>query len=141
MPAQLHNPSSVWKPDSTFNRTDADVTAILIAQNSVLYYDPVVDPMFLATIPAGEYCTGSDCFSTYKSNYIFNLMVCLEQYQYCNPSTDSCSELTGFIDAAEQTQSLGFNWAQQATANRLLVAADLSLFSYSIPDFSATGKF
>jgi len=141
MPAQLHNPSSPWQPDSTFNRTDADVIAILLAQNSVLYYDPVDDPLFLANIPAQEYCTGTDCFPLYRANYIFNLMVCLEQYQFCNPSTSSCTDLTGFYDAAVQLESLGFNWAQQATADRLTAAADLALFYYSIPDFSSTGKF
>jgi hypothetical protein len=140
MPARLHDPSSPWQPDETFNRTDADVIAILLAQNSILYYDPIDDPWFFANVPQQDYCTGTDCFPLYRPNYIFNLMACLEQFQFCNPSTNSCTDLTGFVDAGSQLINLGLNAAQNASANRLALAAGLSEFYSSIPNYGSTGK-
>lgn len=141
MPARLHDPTSPWQPDETFNRTDADVIAILLAQNSILYYDRIDDPLFFANFSEQDYCTGTDCFPLYHPNYIFNLMACLEQFQFCNPSTSSCTDLTGFVDASFQLKNLGLNAAQNASAERVAVAADLSLFYNSIPNYGSTGKF
>ena len=141
MPARLHDPSSPWEPDETFNRTDADVIAILLAQNAIRYYDRVDDPFFFANYSDETYCEGTDCVPLYSGNYIFNLMGCLEQFQFCNPNTNLCTDLTGFVDASFQLNGLGLSAAQNASAARVALAAGLSYFFYGIPNYGSTGKF
>jgi hypothetical protein len=108
-----------WAPDPRINQTDADITAE-IEQNLR------VENTFNMTL--------------WSKSYQVNLLVCVDQYQVCNPSRSGdsgCTKLGGQmstllsafkLDGA--TLTLGFNMAQLATASRLLSAnTDRSMYS------------
>ncbi|KAK0624396.1 hypothetical protein B0T14DRAFT_554257 [Immersiella caudata] len=76
--------------------TQADVSAVLIAQNSVRYSSPVYDPLFLATNISNN---------VYHPNNPFNLLACLQQVQFCNPISKTCTPLTHTAQAYNESLS------------------------------------
>ncbi|KAK4450614.1 hypothetical protein QBC34DRAFT_297082 [Podospora aff. communis PSN243] len=79
--------------------TSADISAVLIAQNSVRYSSPVHDPLFLATN------TSPATPGIYHPTHPFNLLACTQQVQFCNPALNLCTSLTHTAQAYNESLS------------------------------------
>ncbi|KAK3615282.1 hypothetical protein LTR22_027495 [Elasticomyces elasticus] len=100
---------NLWTPAPALNRTDADVTLMILAQNSVGYDVPCDDPWLSAHIDAGDWLA---------DNY-FSTLGCIDQHQFCNPNLDAsnggCTSLTGSTTIVDEAFAI-------ATASRILTA-------------------
>ncbi|KAK0648466.1 hypothetical protein B0T16DRAFT_115929 [Cercophora newfieldiana] len=94
--------------------TTSDISAVLIAQNSVRYTSPVYDPLFLATTPSNS------SPPIYYPTHPFNLLACTQQVQFCNPVTGSCTNLTHTAQAYNESHSpsLGLSPSQKTAIER-----------------------
>jgi hypothetical protein len=97
------------------------VSVFFLAQNAIYYDTPVSDPFFGAnieqSIPAVE--TGPNT-TTYTTDKYVTALGCVDQHQFCNPSTDQCTPLTGYTLVNKSFNSLNLNPRQFATAWRLV---------------------
>ncbi len=110
-----------WIPIPELNRTDADVSLFLLAQNAIYYDTPVSDPFFSANIKNPLPGVGnSDNRTTYQADIYVTALGCADQHQFCNPSNNKCTPLTGFGLTNKTFDTLAFNTRQSATAWRLL---------------------
>jgi hypothetical protein len=104
--------SDEWEPVSELNRTDADVTLMMLTQNAIGYLARSDDPWMPAHTPVGD---------TWIGDYLVNLLACIDQYQICNPNKgagpSACTKLSGQVPVLAEL-SLPGN------------AADLSLHQY-----------
>ncbi|KAG9242953.1 hypothetical protein BJ878DRAFT_512967 [Calycina marina] len=78
-----------WRPRKELSRSDGDTTLVFIGTNSILYDEPVEDPVFQATnrLESGEYA----------SDFVFRIIGCVDQHQYCNPVNKSCTALNSTL--------------------------------------------
>src|SRR6266566_2729246 len=110
-------PDPAWIPIPEFRRDDATTVSVFaVAQNAILYLDPVYDPLFSAsgalTITVGD-------VTFYTPDRVFNVLGCIEQHQFCNPNNKGCSDLTILEKAYEQSmEALELNNDQKAALNR-----------------------
>jgi hypothetical protein len=119
--------NTTWKPDALLNRTDADITLMMLNQNTISYQAVSDDPWMPAHEPV------DDLNSSYVGDYDLTLLGCAEQHQICNPNavngTTKCTRLTGglqvLFELGSTGNTVGLNIYQQYTANRILRHADL----------------
>ena len=88
--------------------------------NSIIYDEPVLDPLFRATIPEslGPGPNGENA-TYYEPDFNVYVLSCIDQIQFCNPTTDACSPLiapSALNGNVLETSKLGFNAAQLNTA-------------------------
>ena len=113
---------SPWQPIPDLNRTDGDVTLIMLNQNDIYYEVPSDDPW----IPAHTKTNKGDI---YIRDYYANLLGCVDQYQVCNPNTghSACTKLSGFGPVLHELGVPGntadLNYPQTWAAVRILEAA------------------
>ncbi|KAK0280294.1 hypothetical protein LTR54_001095 [Friedmanniomyces endolithicus] len=121
---------SIWMPIPELNRTDADVTLLILAQNSIDYNVPCDDPWFSA------HQVRNDTSQTwYVGDHYFNLLACADQHQFCNPNLDSSKGCTSLADEAtvfNEMFKIGFSDLQIATAGRIAVPMVFSNMYYSV---------
>jgi hypothetical protein len=100
-----------FNPIPDFNRTDADVT-ILILRNRAYYTGAVHDPFYKATTP---YRVGTLQF--YKPDSTVNALACTEEYSFCNNNNMNCTTLNAIIPITRDVvkELLGYNTVQLAT--------------------------
>jgi hypothetical protein len=93
-----------------------------LGQTSVIYHQPVLDPMFSATtaIPYGNNGT------IWVPDQNVSVLGCIDQYRICNSDRRACTPLSGAIDLYNAITRIGLNDAQLATALRLCNAAERS---------------
>ncbi|KAF2192030.1 hypothetical protein K469DRAFT_696089 [Zopfia rhizophila CBS 207.26] len=91
-----------WNPIYPFNRPDAEVTLMMLAQNGVKYTAPVDDPWF----SAHEQVNITSRKSVWMSDYAVSLLGCIDQYQLCNPAKPGDSGCTQ-LSSAEKIQRGG----------------------------------
>jgi hypothetical protein len=72
-----------------FNRTDADVTLVLL-NNKVAYTGEVTDPWFRAPVRGKS---GAGLNEAWFASNTLSGVACTEQWQFCN--TDLCAPLSG----------------------------------------------
>ncbi|OCL08835.1 hypothetical protein AOQ84DRAFT_292365 [Glonium stellatum] len=119
-----------WTPIPEFNRTDADISAFFLAQNDIVYSQPILDPMFLAN---GTYTeTRSAGKLLYKPNNLVNVLACANQQQICGAYNSSCTSLSSLMDIVSELAQIGLNKAQLAAAGRMTDAAEYSNIYHSI---------
>jgi hypothetical protein len=125
-----------WTPIDDILHTDADVSILYFSQNSVLYPDPIDDPMFSAhrqfrNLPAGTNNTfyGADDFAT--------VVACIDQSQIRNPATGISTPPLGFQRLSVQSVNIGLNPAQIAAAFRLIVPSEQALMFNSVNGLGA----
>ncbi|GFF34148.1 hypothetical protein IFM46972_04136 [Aspergillus udagawae] len=130
-----------WAPDPRINQTDADITMMMLNQNGVMYLQRSDDPWITAEVENNLSLENTTFNKTlWSKSYEANLLVCVDQYQVCNPSRSGdsgCSKLGGqmsaFLSAFEldgDMSTLGFNMAQLTTVSRFLSAnTDRSMYS------------
>lgn len=87
-----------------------------------MYDSPVSDPFFGANIEQPIPAVGSGPnFTTYTTDKYVTALGCVDQHQFCNPSTYQCTPLTGYNMVKRSFDSLNLNPRQSATAWRLVV--------------------
>jgi hypothetical protein len=103
---------------------------LLSESERLAYILPVYDPWFLADVtftqPAG--LASAPDFNITLPNAYVNTLICADQYQFCNPSTHSCTPLSKLPNVGDAQESYmlrdgpGFNAAQWATVTRIVFA-------------------
>ena len=84
-----------WEPDATLNRTDADITLMMLSQNDIVYTAPSDDPWMPAHIEVNNPTSStSSRQKVWVGDYYVNLMGCIDQYQICNPNKNDPSACT-----------------------------------------------
>jgi hypothetical protein len=122
-----------WAPVHSLQRSDADLTLIMLSQNDVAYLAESNDPWMPAHI-SGE----GDGIVIWVGDYIVNLMGCMDQYQICNPNIAGdagCTELTGSLkvmDSIDLDTSLGMNDQQMSTIDRFMVTSIFRSMFYAV---------
>ncbi|KAH6854685.1 hypothetical protein B0I37DRAFT_336727 [Chaetomium sp. MPI-CAGE-AT-0009] len=127
------SPLSNWTSIPGLNRSDADVSLLLLTQNDMRYTRPVHDPWFSAN---GTYAFTLDNNRYTLADRYLSPLLCAEQYRFCNPSSEShtCTPPGGLFQLAthlilHQTR-LQYTAAQSDTAARLLRSlAEINMFS------------
>ncbi|KAH6708862.1 hypothetical protein BKA61DRAFT_696736 [Leptodontidium sp. MPI-SDFR-AT-0119] len=113
--------TQMWSPIPALNRTDADVSLVILAQNSVAYIEPVDDPFFAAHVDFNGLFQSRNATYYFADTY-FHILACAEQYQYCNPNshdTDGqphCTELSSSVAIQRQKSTLNLSQFALLTA-------------------------
>jgi hypothetical protein len=106
---------------------------MMLNQNGVMYLQPTYDPWITADVENNLSVENTTYSRTlWSKSYEANLLVCVDQYQVCNPSrsgdsgcTKLGSQMSTFLSAFETdgaTPILGFNLRQLTTVARFLSA-------------------
>ncbi len=123
-----------FQPVPAINTTDADLSLLFIAANSVAYSEPCADPIFSANIPYNN-TVGEIAISGYYPDYWVTVLGCTEQYRICNPKTNQCTGKQGLMQLSRaftaNEAGLDINDIQSATAQRLLGALQVSTIYYA----------
>lgn len=97
------------------------MSIFFLAQNAITYDTPVSDPFFGANIEESIPAVGTGPNTTaYTTDKYVTALGCVDQHQFCNPSTDQCTPLAGSNLVNQSFNSLNFNSKQLATAWRLV---------------------
>jgi hypothetical protein len=119
-----------WSPIPELNRTDADVSLVVLAQNSVVYIEPVDDPFFAAHVDFNGLFQSRNATYYFADTY-FHVLACAEQYQYCNNNSRNaegqmkCTDLSS--PAVIQKQASKINLSLTATMTTGLLDSLLPL--------------
>ncbi|GAM88997.1 hypothetical protein ANO11243_070310 [Dothideomycetidae sp. 11243] len=124
---------NTWIPIPAFNKTDADVTLILIAPNSLLFTVENTDPVFSATRFAKNQTVGDYTVTYFRATYDFSIIGCTEQYQVCQQDGSGCTPLGGSYVLNSTAQEYEFSATQLNIISRMSNTAQLLLpLSYQI---------
>ncbi|KAH8745710.1 hypothetical protein BGZ57DRAFT_946213 [Hyaloscypha finlandica] len=102
-----YTPNTSWVPDALINRTDADITLMILNQNTMAH-EPVDDQN-----------------SSYIGDSDLRLLACAEQYQICNPNAVTgpagCTLLTRELPLLWELSSntVSLNFYQEYTVIRI----------------------
>jgi hypothetical protein len=121
--AMAQFPGNAWVPIPELNRTDADISIIMINPNSMRFMAPNYDPVFSA-FEMMSYVDNQGLNHTwYLPQYEVSIIACAEQYQMCNPVTGACTPLVGSMSLQQQSLSpaVGLNVVQQVIMDRILL--------------------
>ena len=114
--------ANVWEPIPELNRTDADVSVFFLAQNNVYYDSPVLDPFFSANIKDSTPAAGTgENLTSYLPDIYVTALGCIDQHQFCNPSNNLCTPLTGYDLINNTLPAVALNPKQTATIWRILL--------------------
>ncbi|KAK5049099.1 hypothetical protein LTR84_005522 [Exophiala bonariae] len=110
-----------WVPIPALRRADTDLSIVFIASNSILFQEPCDDPVFSAHIPKKL----DDDLAYYNTDFWAVAITCAEQYQICNPYTNSCTQMLGIkqLTTGNALLALNLNPVQKHTADRIIQAA------------------
>jgi len=108
-----------WLPVSALNVSNADISAHFLAQNSVQYLAPVLDPWLSANQLYNDSEPGLELI-LYGPDAFVSVMACTDQYQICNPGSSpyDCTIVGSQKDLREGFLQIGLNPYQLATARR-----------------------
>jgi hypothetical protein len=118
-----------WEPIPALSKNDSDVSIFFVNVNSVLYPEPVNDPLFSAHEPSvAELSSGN--LTSYVEDYLVNALACTDQYQICSgSSTDTQGNPTSCtpLGAASSlnTASLSLSLTQEYIATIVINMVDL----------------
>lgn len=116
-------------PVPAINATNADVSLLFIAPNSVRYQTACQDPVFSATDLVEDVSLGLQVRYFNPDRYV-SVVGCTEQFRICNPTNNKCTEKLGIMQSQqtllENDDGLQLNTLQNATASRLLLALQVS---------------
>lgn len=101
--------------------SNADISAHFLAQNSVKYLAPVLDPWLSATQLVNDSDASLELI-LYEPDAFVSVMACTDQYQMCNPTTSpyDCTILGSAKDLRQGYRQIGLNPYQTAIAGRLM---------------------
>ncbi|KAF2122679.1 hypothetical protein BDV96DRAFT_4262 [Lophiotrema nucula] len=105
--------NNLWQPDKAVARDDGDVSLMFLAANDIQYYGEVLDPIFEAVDEIAWIIDNGKNVSLYTSRYFVNPFGCVDQHQFCNPTTKQCTKLNTYFDAVNDARGqLGLNAMQ-----------------------------
>ena len=110
---------NVWTPIDELMRHDGDVTVMFLAANSLLYLDEVLDPWFQATASENTILQNGVGDTYYSSDYYTSPLGCVDQFQFCNPITTDCTNLTSYYHAVYESWNLNMTPTQLVTIARM----------------------
>jgi hypothetical protein len=123
-----------WSPVPPLQRSDADVTLMMLTQNDVTYLAPSDDPWMSAHI-TGE----GDGQRVWVGDHDVNLLGCIDQYQICNPNIPGdagCTALSGAFKVSDSLSQpsglLGMNAEQRLTIQRFLLTSFFRSMYYAV---------
>lgn len=112
--------SNLWYPVDTLMRKDGDLSLMFLSANNLLYYGAVEDPIFLATKFIGSVMEDGKNNTFYTSNYWVNVLGCVDQRQFCNPTNHACTKLDSYSSAVRAAQAdLQLNAMQYVTVSTM----------------------
>lgn len=116
-------PGNAWVPIPELNRTDADISIIMINPNSMRFAAPNHDPVFSAFEMLSYVDNQGLNHTWYTPQYWVSIIACAEQYQMCNPVTGACTPLVGSTSLLRQSLSpaVGLNVVQQGIMGRIFI--------------------
>jgi hypothetical protein len=114
-----------WVPIPALNRTDADISIIMITPNSMRFAAPNNDPVFGAHEMLSYVDYQGQNHSWYTPQYYVSIIACAGQHQICNPNTGACTPLVGALPLLRQSLApeVGLNVVQQGILDRIAVVA------------------
>ena len=122
------------EPVSALNNSNADLSLVFIAPNSVYYSEPCSDPVF----SANSYYSNTDGDVTvegYYPDYWVSVLGCSEQYRICDPNTNQCTPKQGLMQLQnsfyENRGGPDLNDVQNAIGQRLIGALQVSNVYYA----------
>ncbi|KEF59402.1 uncharacterized protein A1O9_04246 [Exophiala aquamarina CBS 119918] len=122
----LDSVGSSFRPIDGLNRTDGDVTLVLLF-NFAGYAEPVEDPWFLADDKT-EYVSGA---TRYTSPSTISVMGCVEQHEFClRPG--NCSGLVGLEELGNYQIDTDRSKAQLSVARHMFNAIQYSTLTYTL---------
>lgn len=89
------------------------------------------DPFFSAHL-ANSLVSKGDNLTWYESDHYVNVLGCADQHQFCNPTNNQCTDLTGSMLVGKQISQIGMNAVQQMTFSRLLLSLNFISTYYSV---------
>ncbi|KAI6785086.1 uncharacterized protein J7T54_008180 [Emericellopsis cladophorae] len=133
-----------WVPIPSLNRTDADVSAILIAPNIVTYAQSVDDPVFQANGSIKNPIRTSELGTEqvmYLSDNTLRIVACADQHEFCDPISGACSGLDGHLSSGIPELLGTVNNKQWATIVRIQHDSLLYTMEGSVRSLGDNGKF
>ncbi|KAL8819482.1 MAG: hypothetical protein Q9223_002094 [Gallowayella weberi] len=124
-----------WVPIPALNRSDGDVTLVLLAANSIVYENPVTDPFFAATTEYSSVLNDGLERTFYTPDSLVSGIACVDQHQFCNPANRKCTPLTGFIGLDTNSDpywQIGLSRTQYITAKLIAFTSGRLTTYYSI---------
>jgi hypothetical protein len=99
-------PTAGWEPSAPLNRTDADVHLIIVSANSMVYEQPVDDPLFSAHLLSDYSLPVSDGpdMAFYEADSYARTIACADQHQICHG--ESCTQLSAYGSTFFESQGL-----------------------------------
>jgi hypothetical protein len=127
---------SFWEPSAALNRTDADVHLIHVAANSMVYQEPVDDPLYSAHLISDYSSSDSNgqVVVFYEAGSYARTIGCADQHQICHG--ESCTQLSGY--GSISSKSHGLTEVQKRVRERIDFASILTGISQVINGRSAT---
>ncbi|KAF2464395.1 uncharacterized protein BDR25DRAFT_271861 [Lindgomyces ingoldianus] len=106
--------SANWTSEiQTIPAEQADITIAFISANSVVFDVSNTDLIFGATKSTVRRQRGKDQTFYLPDNFV-TVLGCVDQHQFCRPSTSQCSSLSRVRTLRESTQGLNLNSKQNA---------------------------
>lgn len=96
-------------------RPDADGAILFLAQNSVLYEEPVYDPWFSATVPQTTPAGPDVNFTLYAPDDEVSVFACMDQFQLRNPHSGNTTSLNSFQPVWDEGSQLNLTYVQLMT--------------------------
>ena len=120
------------KPIAELNLSDADVTLMFLAPNSVKYMSPVSDPLYKATIPTNWTLHDGENFTTYSQDFWVSVLACADRFQFRNPANGISTSLTNSLAIDGEIDSLRLTELQSAIWFSLYYTIGSSEMFYSV---------
>ncbi|KAF2192069.1 hypothetical protein K469DRAFT_555931 [Zopfia rhizophila CBS 207.26] len=121
-------------PRAEFNVSDGDLKIMFMMTNAMRFSEPCNDPWFSAHRAYVDPLVHNK--TLYLSDNLASPMGCVEQYQFCNPKNDACTQLAPILPAIGSAKSdLSLTPLQAATVDVLFNAIYMLNTDISIPSF------
>ncbi|GAM87633.1 hypothetical protein ANO11243_056600 [Dothideomycetidae sp. 11243] len=124
---------AAWTPIPELNRTDGDVTVMLVEMNDVESLTPNLDPVFGSTVfDHNQTLPDGTVQNFYTSEYWLSFIGMVESYAVCQKNGTGCTPYDGaanlFSNALNTSSGVNFNAMQLNTIARLTIQAENMLF-------------
>lgn len=124
-------------PIPALNRTDAAITLMFLAPNTVEYARPVLDPWFRATLPMNTTDFDGINSTMYTADQWIGVLACADQFQFRNPANGMSTPLTSLKFMPEEVAKLEYNQLQTATVVNLYRTVGTGTTYHSVQSLGA----
>lgn len=124
---------NIWSPDKALRRNDGDTSLMFLSANNIVYLgEPVKDPIYQANLTTGNNSESGKQSNVFTSNYYVNPLGCVDQHQFCNPTTQACTKLDSYYTAVKSAQAdLNLTAMQYGVVSTLSIDLYFSIISQS----------